>query len=94
MPTKPPKPETIAADLSVPERVLASPDRVAMGMSRPELVPSLLLQFLHPMLLIIGNGCGERHDPRHVEVSEGDNECFPLFQRHDMAHDATFVAGI
>jgi hypothetical protein len=71
-----------------------SPDRVAIGTGKLDLVPSLLLQFLHPMLLIIGNGCGERHGPRHVEVSEGDNECFSLFRRHDMAHDATFVASI
>jgi hypothetical protein len=71
-----------------------SSDRVAIGAGTLDLVPSLLLQFLHPMLLIIGNGFGERHGPRHVEVSEGDNECFLFFRRHDMAHDATFVAGI
>jgi hypothetical protein len=57
--------------------------RIAWRLARRlDLVPSLLLQFLHPMLLIIGNGCGERHGPRHVEVSEGDNECFLLFRRH------------
>ena len=70
------------------------PDRVAIGTGRLDLVPSLLFHFLHPMLLIVGNGCGERHGPRHVEVSEGDNEYFSLFRRYDMAHDATFVAGI
>jgi hypothetical protein len=71
-----------------------SPDPVAIGMGRPDSVASLLLQFFHPMLLIIGNGCGERHGPRHVELSEGDNERFSLLRRYDMAHDATFIAGI
>ena len=69
-------------------------DRVPIGTARLDLGPSLLLEFLHSMLLIIGNGCGKRHGTWHVDLGQGDNEYFLFFRRHDMAHDATFVASV
>ena len=71
-----------------------SPDRVAIAMARRDLGPSLLLEFLHSMLLIIGNGCGKRHGTWHVDLGQGDNEYFLFFGRHNMTHDATLVASV
>ena len=46
------------------------------------------------MLLIIGDGGSQRHGTRHADLSQGNNNYSLFFRRHDMAHDATFVAGI
>src|SRR6266699_593511 len=46
------------------------------------------------MLLVIGDGCRKRRGTRHPNMSQGDEECFLLIQRDDVAHDSTFIAGI
>ncbi len=65
-----------------------------LGPAGLDLGPSLLLQFLHSMLLVIGDGCGKWHGARHPHLGQGYHECFSFFRWNDMAHDATFVAGI
>jgi len=46
------------------------------------------------MLVIIGDGRGERHRSRHPDLSERDNKRLAVSRWDDVAHDATFVAGI
>jgi hypothetical protein len=80
-------------DVAVRDIIAEAFDR-AVNTARLDLVPFLLLEFLHSMLLIIDNGGCQRHGARHADVSQGDNNYSLFFRRHDMAHDATFVAGI
>jgi hypothetical protein len=73
---------------------LAGPHGDWLGGTALDLVPSLLLEFFHSMLLIIGDGGSQRHGTWHVDLGQGDNEYFLFFRRHDMAHDATVVASV
>jgi hypothetical protein len=56
--------------------------------------PTLLLQLLYAMVVIIGDCHGEWHRSRHSDLGKGDHECFSSFRGDDMAHDAAFVARI
>jgi hypothetical protein len=42
--------------------------------------PTLLLQLLYPMVVIIGDCRSERHRLRHPDLGKGDHEYFSSFR--------------
>jgi hypothetical protein len=56
--------------------------------------PTLLLQLLYPMVVIIGDCSSERHRSRHPDLGKENDECISSFRGDDMVYDATFVACI
>src|SRR5712691_1060133 len=70
-----------------------SPSSVLCSISQGTDV-TLLLQLLYPMVVIIGDCRSERHRPGYPDLGQGDNERLLFIRGNNMAHDATFVAGI
>src|SRR5689334_20347266 len=58
------------------------------------LSPALLLQFLDPMVVIIGDGRSERHRSGHPDLSKRDNQRLSFFRWDNVTDNSTVVPGI